>query len=433
MIRNPDLRTVPPRVLFLNRSYWPDMEATGQLLTELCEGLSEDFQVEVLAGQPNSINPLAPADWRQLEGHGGVRIRRLRHTRFPKGRIWARLVNYLTFSLAVCRTLQRWPVPDVVVFETDPFLLALEAHRLQQRTGCKLVGYLQDIHPDVGLAIGKIRDSFAVRRLRRSLFDVYRKCDRVVVLSEDMRQLLVAEDVCPDRVAVIPNWADTQKIIPAQATSRFRTQHGLTDKFVVMYSGNLGLTQRLSSFVAAAELLVDEARIHFAFVGRGSLEGQLRDEVAARGLKNISFFDYQPREELADSLAAADLHLVPLAAELAGCLMPSKLYGILAAGRPCLTNAPAGSELHRVISEQRVGFAVPSGSVAELAAAIREAAADPGRLRDMGMRARQLAETQYSRPQSVEKFRRLLMDVIAEPVGPCASGRHCHGAVSALR
>jgi len=408
------------------------MEATGQLLTELCTGLSEDFQVEVLAGQPNSINPLAPADWRQLERHGGVWIRRLRHTRFPKGRIWARLVNYLTFSLAVCRTLQRWPAPNVVVFETDPFLLAFEAERLQQRTGCKLVGYLQDIHPDVGIAIGKIRNSFAVRRLRRSLFDVYRKCDRVVVLSEDMRQLLVAEDVCPDRVAVIPNWADTQQISPA-GSSRFRSQHGLTDKFLVMYSGNLGLTQRLSDFVAAAELLVDDPGIHFAFVGRGSLEGQLRDEVAARGLQNISFFDYQPREELADSLAAADLHLVPLAAELAGCLMPSKLYGILAAGRPCLTNAPAGSELHRVIAEQRVGFAVPSGSVAELATAIREAAADPGRLREMGIRARQLAETQYSRPQSVEKFRRLLLDVVAEAVGPCATGKHFHGAVSVPR
>lgn len=433
MIRNADLRTAQPRVLFLNRSYWPDMEATGQLLTELCEGLSGDFQVEVLAGQPNSINPLAPTDWRHLEQHGGVRIQRLRHTRFPKGRIWARLVNYLTFSLSVCRTLQRWPTPDVVVFETDPFLLALEAQRLQQRTGCKLVGYLQDIHPDVGIAIGKIRNSFAVRRLRKSLFDVYRKCDRVVVLSEDMRQLLMSEGVCPEQVAVIPNWADTQQIIPANATSRFRAQQGLTDKFLVMYSGNLGLTQRLSNFVAAAELLVGDPRIHFAFVGRGSLEGQLRDEVAARGLKNISFFDYQPREELADSLAAADLHLVPLAAELAGCLMPSKLYGILAAGRPCLTNAPAGSELHRVISEQRVGFAVPSGSVAELATAIREAAADPERLREMGIRARQLAEAQYSRHQSVEKFRRLLMDVVAEPVGPCATVQHFHGSVSVPR
>ncbi len=406
------------------------MEATGQLLTELCEGLAEDFQVEVLAGQPNSVNPLAPANWRQLDTYGGVRIQRLRHTRFPKRRIWARLINYFTFSLAVCRTLQHWSPPDVVVFETDPFLLALEAHRLQQRTGCRLVGYLQDIHPDVGIAIGKIRNRYAVRRLRAALFNVYRKCDRVVVLSEDMRQLLAEGGVCPGRIVVIPNWADTQKIIPTDTPNRFRVRHGLTDKFLVMYSGNLGLTQRLSDFVAAAALLTDHPRIHFAFVGRGSLEAELRAEVAARGLSNISFFDYQPREELSDSLSAADLHLVPLAAELAKCLMPSKLYGILAAGRPCLTNAPAGSELQRIVSEKQVGFAVPSGSVEQLAAAILRAAADPGLLREMNLRARQLAETEYSRAQSTAKFRRLLTEVLAEPAEPCGAGSHVHGTVA---
>jgi colanic acid biosynthesis glycosyl transferase WcaI len=419
-------RTSQPRVLFLNRSYWPDMEATGQLLTELCEGLAHDFLVEVLAGQPNSVNPLAPPDWQQLAQHRGVLIRRLKHTRFPKRHIWARLVNYFTFSLSVCRTLQRWPTPDVVVFETDPFLLAFEAQRLRQRTGCRLVGYLQDIHPDVGIAIGKIRNSFAVRRLRNSLFDVYRSCDRVVVLSEDMRQLLAAEGVCPDRISVIPNWADTEKIVPSTTAGRFRTEHGLVDKFLVMYSGNIGLTQRLSDFVAAAELLVDDARIHFAFVGRGSLESELRSEVSKRRLQNISFFDYQPREQLADSLSAADLHLVPLAAELVRYLMPSKLYGILAAGRACLTNAPAGSELHRVISDNQAGFAVPSGNVQEIASTIRRAASSPELLQTMNLNARRLAETQYSRPLCIDRFRRLLRDVLTQPRECCPPGPHTH-------
>lgn len=424
MLHSPAARTSQPGILFLNRSYWPDMEATGQLLTELCEGLAAEFQVQVLAGQPNSVNPLAPADWRTRSQHSGVQIHRLRHTKFPKRRLWGRLANYLTFSLSVCRALQHWPAPDVVVFETDPFLLALEAQRLQQRTGCRLVGYLQDIHPDVGIAIGKIRNGYAVRRLRKALFDVYRKCDRVVVLSEDMRQLLAADGVCPSRIRVIPNWADTEKIVATGAVSRFRLQHGLEDKFLVMYSGNLGLTQRLGDFVAAAELLSDDPRIHFAFVGRGALEAELRNQVTARRLTNISFYDYQPREDLADSLSAADLHLVPLAAELSRCLMPSKLYGILAAGRPCLTNAPAGSELQRVISEHQVGFAVPSGSIQELAAAIRQAASDPGRLREMNLRARQLAETQYSRPLSIERFRSLLIDVLEQPAVRCSAGLH---------
>ena len=400
------------RVLFLNRSYWPDMEATGQLLTELCEGLSSRFEVEVVSGQPNSISPAAPEDWRTLETRNSVRINRLRHTQFAKGRLWTRAVNYLTFSVAVRHALRRWSAPDAVVFETDPFLLAFEAHRLSQRTGCRLIGYLQDIHPDVGIALGKIRNSYAVRRLRESLFRVYRDCDRIVVLSQDMRKLLCSEGVAPERVTVIPNWADTERIVPVTGVNAFRRKHGLEGRFLVMYSGNLGMTQRLSDFVSAAALLAEDPRIHFAFVGRGALEAELRADVAARQLRNVSFFDYQPRETLGESLSAADLHLVPLTASLAGCLMPSKLYGILAAGRPCLTNAPAGTELHRLVCEEEVGFAVPSGSVVELADAIREAAADPQRLQQMNERSRRLAETCFSRELSIAKFGSLLEGVL---------------------
>ena len=406
-------------MLFLNRSYWPDMEATGQLLTELCEGLAARFNVEVISGQPNSITPEAPENWRTQDSRNSVRISRLRHTQFAKGRLWARAVNYLTFSAAVRNSLRRWPAPDAVVFETDPFLLAFEAHRLRRRTGCRLIGYLQDIHPDVGIALGKIRNSYAIRRLRESLFRVYRDCDRVVVLSQDMRKLLCAGGVAPERVVVIPNWADTERIAPSSGVNGFRRKHGLEERFLVMYSGNLGLTQRLSDFVSTAALLADDPRIHFAFVGRGALEAELRADVSARQLKNVSFFDYQPRELLGESLSAADLHLVPLTASLAGCLMPSKLYGILAAGRPCLTNAPADTELHRLVCEEGVGFAVPSGSVSELAHAIRTAASDPGRIQEMNIRARRLAETRFSRELSIGKFGSLLDTVLqcsGEPV-----------------
>lgn len=399
-------------MLFLNRSYWPDVEATGQLLTELCEGLATRYEIEVIAGQPNSISPAAPKNWRGLDSQNGVRISRLRHTQFAKSRLWARAVNYLTFSTAVRHSLKRWPAPDAVVFETDPFLLAFEAHRLRQRTGCRLIGYLQDIHPDVGIALGKIRNSFAIRRLRQSLFAVYRDCDRIVVLSEDMRKLLCSEGVAPERVVVIPNWADTERIVPVTGENAFRRKYGLEKQFLVMYSGNLGLTQRLSDFVEAAALLADDSRIHFAFVGRGALEAELRADVATRRLTNVSFFDYQPRESLGVSLSAADLHLVPLTESLAACLMPSKLYGILAAGRPCLTNAPAGTELHRLVCEEEVGFAVPSGSVSELAGAIREAAADPQRLQRMNERSRRLAETCFSRELSISKFGSLLDGVL---------------------
>ena len=360
-----------PRIVFVNRSYWPDIEATGQLLTQLCEGLADEFQVEVVAGLPNSLSADAPADWKSQTVHNGVRIHRLRHLQLPKRRILLRIANYLSFQWSVRRMLKRLNRPDVLVFETDPFTLATEAARLMDRGPVRVVGYLQDIHPDVGVAMGVIRNNRYIRTIRRELFDVYHRCEQMVVLSSDMRQLLLEDGIAPDRVQVIPNWADVQRITPLEGPNAFRQKHGLADKFVVMYSGNFGLTQRLDHFVQAAAQLADDPRIHFVFVGRGSLEQALRRQVQQLGLTNVTITGYQPLSRLNISLNAADLHLVPLTAQLTRCLMPSKLYGILAAGRPLLTNAPPESELHRLTVQQQVGLVVQPQRIDQIVQQIR--------------------------------------------------------------
>mgnify|MGYP003342875253 FL=1 len=380
-----------PRIVFVNRSYWPDVEATGQLLTQLCEGLADEFQVEVVAGLPNSLSADAPADWKSQTVHNGVRIHRLRHLQLPKRRMILRIANYLSFQWSVRRMLKRLGRPDVLVFETDPFTLATEAGRLMDRGPVRVVGYLQDIHPDVGVAMGKVPSNRYVRSIRRELFDVYHRCDQMVVLSSDMRQLLLEDGIAPDRVQVIPNWADVQRISPLEGHNAFRQKHGLVDKFVVMYSGNFGLTQRLDHFVQAAAQLTDDPRIHFVFVGRGSLEQALRRQVQQLGLTNVTITGYQPLSGLNVSLNAADLHLVPLTAQLTRCLMPSKLYGILAAGRPLLTNAPAESELHRLTVQHKVGLVVQPQRIDQIVQQIRWASAHPQEMQQR-MLAAQVAD-----------------------------------------
>ena len=406
-----------PRIVFVNRSYWPDVEATGQLLTQLCEGLADEFQVEVVAGLPNSLSADAPADWKSQTVHNGVRIHRLRHLQLPKRRIILRIANYLSFQWSVRRMLKRLGRPDVLVFETDPFTLATEAGRLMDRGPVRVVGYLQDIHPDVGVAMGKVPSNRYVRSIRRELFDVYHRCDQMVVLSSDMRQLLLEDGIAPDRVQVIPNWADVQRISPLEGHNAFRQKHGLVDKFVVMYSGNFGLTQRLDHFVQAAAQLTDDRRIHFVFVGRGSLEQALRRQVQQLGLTNVTITGYQPLSGLNVSLNAADLHLVPLTAQLTRCLMPSKLYGILAAGRPLLTNAPAESELHRLTVQHKVGLVVQPQRIDQIVQQIRWASAHPQEMQQLGHNARNLALQQFTFEHSLQKFRKLLHSVLATAPG----------------
>lgn len=410
-----------PRIVFMNRSYWPDTEATGQLLTSLCEGLADRYDVHVVAGQPNvASGSTSGSDWRSISVRNGVTIHRVEHTRWNKSNLFLRGLNFVSFTAAAHRAARRIANPDAVVFETDPFLLPFVADSVRRRTGCQMIGYLQDIYPDVAVALGKVSNNWLIRGLRRRLFSIYRRCDQMVVLSRDMAALLRAGGVDPARTRTIANWADTDLIRPVNGANLFRDKYSLDGKFVVMYSGNLGLTQRLEDFIHAAELLRDDSDVQFVFIGGGANRPKLEQMVADKRLGNVMFCEYQPMSELAHSLGAADLHLIPLTRELSQCLMPSKLYGVLAAGRPYLTNAPAASELHQLTCDEDIGVTVPAGSPTAIAERIRELKQSPQRCRRLGQNARRLAVEQCRQEQAIERFAGMLDGLLRKQPGSVA-------------
>ncbi len=400
------------RILFLNRSYYPDAEATGQLLTQLCEDLTSEFRVSVIAGQPNQ-NPQQMAFRRHgLVQHNGVSIRRVWHTRFSKASFIGRaanLLSYLVMASVVALTTER---PDVVVVESDPPLLCLLGAWLKRRYRCKSVVYLQDIYPHLAIAIGKLPDNWWTQLLERRFSAAYRFADRVVVLSEDMRNVVLDADVPPDSVDVIPNWFDASQIKPHKTNNAFRAELGLDDKFIVMYSGNLGLCQGLDNILAAAEQLQLRKDMVFLIIGDGAAKRQLMDAARERSLSNVQFIDYQPLARLGVSLSAADLHLVPVDRRVSRYLMPSKLYGALASGTPVVTVAPESSELAQLVRDERVGMNVEPDQPEELAETLVWFAEWCGDLEDYGKRARNLAMKSFDRPVSVDRFRRMLRQVI---------------------
>ena len=399
-------------VLFLNRSYWPDAEATGQLLTELCEDLAPSFAVTVIAGQPND-NPTR-SEFQRLgtEVYHGVRIFRVWHSRFPKQFLPARLINYLSFLIGAFWAALWTKRPDVVVAETDPPLLCLIGWCLQHVRGAKLICYLQDIHPDIGIALGKLPDCWLLRMLRRLSFHIYRGADRVIVLSRDMHARIAQSGVDPQRILCIPNWIDTSKVRPVKVENPFRRQHGIDGKFVVMYSGNMGLCQRLEDVISAADVLRDRSDITFLLVGGGILQRQLQDQVARLGLKNVRFLPYQPNAELGSSLSAADVHLVPLDDRIASCLMPSKFYGVLASATPLIAVAPEECELAELTVQYGIGVLAPPGQPEALAEVIEELADHTWDLPEMGKCARRLAESHYDRRKVIPQFQDVLRSVL---------------------
>lgn len=407
-----------PRVLFLNRCYWPDAEASGQLLTELCEDLASDFDVTVVAGRPNqNVTGVASKSWGR-EQHNGVTILRVPHFNLGKRSLWGRGLGMLSY-LAGAAAVATWvPRPSVVVVETDPFLLPLAARFLRWRHRCRLIVYLQDLYPDVAVALGKVREGSFTRMLRRWLHAAYRQADRVVVLGDDMRQALSKGRILAEKIDRIPNWADASRVRPVPRDENpFRDREQLAGRFVVMYSGNMGLCQNLEEVLEAAADLRDRTEILFLMIGDGASRARLEQIASERSLSNVRFLPYQPQVELSNSLSAADLHLVPLDPRVTGYLVPCKLYGILAAGVPALVIADERSETSRVVAEAGVGEVVPPGDSRRLAERIAWCADHRQELEDMGRRARQLAESEYDRRISTGKFGELLKSVLAGAAG----------------
>ena len=395
------------RLLFLNRSFWPDPEATGQLLTELCADLSREHEVAVIAG-PSYHVPSHARGLLQRDSYGSVRVIRTWGTRLPKRRLRGRLLNLGTYyGLAVWAALRELR-PDVVIAETDPPLLGVLGSLLKARWGCRFIYYCQDIYPDVAERTGGVGNRLLLNLLAAANRRAYAAADEVIVLGRDMRRRLLDKGVEADKVAVLSNWVDCNAIRPL-GTNPFRRQFG--DKFVVMYSGNLGLTQSLESVVDTAERLRDDERVLFVLIGEGAKKAELEERVRRKGLANVRFFPYQPKELLAESLGSADIHLVPLRAGLEGCLVPSKVYGVLAAGRPYVAMMDESAEVAALAKEFRVGFVVPPDAPEALAQTIVAAMQQPAVLGEMGARGRRLAESQFDRAVQTRLFADLLGNV----------------------
>lgn len=408
---------IRPRIIFFNRSYWPDVDATGQLLTNLCEGLAPTYDVTVIAGLPNKIVEEGKQVSTGQEKRHGVVIDRVWHTQFAKSSRLGRVLNYVSFLFTAFLSSFRHGTPDIIVVETDPPILCFLGEVLRSWHRCALVVYLQDIYPDVAVALGKLPRGRCVSLLRRLMYGIYRRADRVIVLSEDMRRTIESTKIEQRHLACIPNWVDTEVIKPMKAENRFRRKFQLEKNFVVMYSGNLGQCQPWMDLIEAAEYLQSTSRIKIILIGDGVSRPWLQAETQRRGLKNVQFIEFQPSSELSSSLSAADLHLVLIEPSVVNYLMPSKVYAILASGTPLVFVGPRECELARLVEQENIGIVTPTNDPKTLCAAILCAQHHLSELEDMGKRARALAVTRFDYRIALKQFITLFQQISEERLG----------------
>ena len=402
--------TRKPRLLVLNQYYWPGVEATAQLLTDLCEALAEDADVTVITGVLHGHE-----DEPSRVVHNGVEIVRVPSTSFERSKLFARAANYVTYLGNALVQGLRGAKPDIVLCMTDPPIVADVALVVARRFRVPLVVISQDVFPEIAMQLKRLENPVAMRVLG-SLVSLYlRRADRVVAIGDTMRRRLEEKGAPPERLRVIPNWVDTGRLEPRDRMNWWRAKRGVQDKFVVMHSGNVGHAQDLDSFVRAATFLRDLDDLAIFIVGTGARHAELVALAELLEVDQVRFLYYQPREVLADSLSAADIHVVGLAPGLAGYVVPSRLYGILAVGRPVVVAADAESEPARVVEEAGCGLVIPPGRPDLLAGVLRELHAGEHDLEEMGRRGHAYVAEAADRSVAFERYRELLAEVVAGP------------------
>ena len=415
------------KVIFINRYFHPDYSATSQMLTDLAFRLARrGYSVTVITSRQRYDDPSVqlPAQ----ESIGGVEVLRVRTSRFGRSRLLGRAIDYATFyasaGLALWREAQRG---DITVAMTDPPMLSLLAAPIARSRGARLINWLQDVFPEVaeslGVGHGRLTAAgYGLLRLLRNLS--LRMADMNVAIGERMAARLEATGIPRSLVTIISNWADGALIRPIQPTENaFRQAWGLADAFVVGYSGNLGRAHDIETILGAIATVEQEntaqgsPRVVWLFIGGGAQLATLRREAEARGLSSLRFEAYQQRERLAESLSVADVHLVSLRPELEGLIVPSKVYGIAAAGRPAIFIGDRHGEIATLLAAHGCGVTVDMGDSAGLARAVLELAANREICREMGARGRAALLSNYDVSVAVEKWA-TLMDFVAGSDAP---------------
>ena len=409
------------KILFMAQCYAPEDVSAAVLITELAADLAKrGHEVTIVTGAPNYPQGRIFKGYRNslyaVEILDGVRVVRTWSYISPSKKSLPRLFHYGTYSATAFYGGLFAGRPHVIVSYSPPLPLGLSAWLLSRIIRVPWVLQLEDLYPDAAIAAGVMTNNKLINFFIAIEKFLYRNAQRISVISKSFRQTLLDKGIPSSKIEIIPIWADPDEIRPMQKHNAFRRAHGLDDKFVVMYAGNIGFTSCLEDVLQAADILRGRKDIQFVIVGEGVKKEALETEMQAKQLTNILFLPYQPREVFSEMLAAADLSLVTLNAGAALSSMPSKIFNVMASARPVLAVSPPGSEIMQIVTEAGCGWNVPPGSPEKLADAIIQLKGSESALIQMGKNGRACLEKNYSRNTCVDTYEKMLTTLCDQKV-----------------
>jgi colanic acid biosynthesis glycosyl transferase WcaI len=414
-------------LLVLCPHYAPDVAPTGEVMTSIAtELVARGHRLHVVTALPWYQHHRVEPGWtgrpyRNEDTEWG-RITRVHPFPTDKRNLSARALAFGGFTALAGAMAAASPVrPDAVLSMSPPLTLGLAGWGISRLRGAPFVFNIQDVFPDVAVELGMITNPTVIKVAERLERLTYRLADAVTVLSDDLRDNVVAKlrGRRPERVRVIPNFVDTVRIAPGERENSYRAEYGLTGKTVVMYAGNVGFSQSLDLVLAAAAAHTADPDTMFVINGGGS--ARIDIERKAAGLPNVRFVDMQPKERLPEVLAAADIHVVPLKRGLARSSVPSKLYSILAAGRPIVASVDLGTEVANVVDRAGAGIAVPPDDPEAFTKAVSRLVTLPEEAAAMGASGRAFVE-RWASPAAVAEHYEALFEELAAGRGRFGRG-----------
>lgn len=392
------------KLTILSQYFYPELISTGQVLTEIAEGLTaKGFQIRVICAQPSYYNS-NKVD--KVMDYNGIHIERVLSTQLNKNSFVGKILNAISFFVAVFGKVLFDPDRAPLLIVTNPPFLPFLGYLLFKINKRRYNILIQDVYPDILYRLNYLKRSSVIVKIWDWLNKkIYHRADKVIVNSRDQKELFVDKGVPERKLVVIENSADVTLIKPiSKKDNPFVDQYNLEDKFVVMYSGNMGLFHDMESIAEAAELLKSYSDIVFVFIGGGGKLKRIKEFVVSHNLQNVLFLPYQDKANIRYTLTAADVALIALEKDMEGISVPCKLYGIMAAGVPTVANVPERSEVAYVLAEANCGKWVPVKNASAISEAIlfyynnREVAKEHGR------RARKEFESKYVIEHAITKY-----------------------------
>jgi len=393
------------RILIINRYFYPDITSVPQLLTELSEDLvAKGVNISVVCSR-NSYN--GEKKHKKFEEYKGIKIHRVNNIYGKNRSSFYRLAEMLTFFINVLFKGLFIKNIDIIMVFSSPPMIALVGVLLGKIKKAKIIYVVEDLHPELEIRLKMLRGNSVFSKVLRKINNtIFNGADKVISLGDKMKETILNNyNIDKNKINIIPNWSDGNKLFPVKKEDNpFVKKFSLKDKFIVQYSGNMGLGHEFKTILEGIKKFKNEKNIIFQFIGGGVKKKQIVDFIKKYSLKNVMILPYQRYNDLNFSLNMADISLISIKEGIGGLLLPSKFYGIIAVGKPFILVGDKENEIFNFINEFKLGKFVKEGDSDGFIENIMLYYSNKELVKEEGKSLRKIFVERYDRKKSIEKY-----------------------------